>query len=53
VKRKAAERVIERSAYRALDAWLRSPARREAEDRAALMSDRPVIEAFAARLADS
>jgi hypothetical protein len=50
VKRKAAERVIERSAYRALDAWLRSPARREAEDRAALMSDRPVIEAFAARL---
>jgi len=51
VKRKARERLIEVGVARTLGAWLRSPAYREYQDRAALMSDRPVIEAFAERLA--
>lgn len=50
VKRKARERVIEAGAYRALAAWLGSPAGQEAQDRAALAHDWPVIEALAGRL---
>jgi hypothetical protein len=50
VKRKARERLLEVDVARTLGAWLRSPAYREYQDRAALMSDWPVIEAFAERL---
>ncbi len=51
VRREARERLIEVDVARTLGAWLRSPAYREYQDRAALMSDRPAIEVFAERLA--
>jgi len=50
VLRKARERILEADAARTFGAWLRSPAYREAQARAALMGDRAVLEALAARL---
>ena len=50
VLRKARERALEAAAWRALAAWSRSPAGREAADRAALASDRFVIRMLAERL---
>jgi len=51
VLRKARERLLEADAARTFGAWLRSPGYREYQERAAFVSDRPVIEALAARLA--
>jgi hypothetical protein len=50
VRRAAERRLLEIAAQRTLDAWLRSPAHQEAQDRAALASDRPAIVALAERL---
>lgn len=46
VKRKAAERLIEAGAYRALGAYLLSPSYRQDQELVGLAADRPVIEAF-------
>ena len=43
-------RLTEIAARRTLEAWVRSPAYREAEEQAALAHDRPVIVALAERL---
>jgi hypothetical protein len=51
VKRKARERLLEVDVARTLGAWLYSPAYREHRELMALAADRPVIEAFAERLA--
>jgi hypothetical protein len=51
VKQKARERALEAAAARTFGAYLRSPAYREHQDWAARVSDRPVIEALAERLA--
>ena len=53
VRAAARRRLLEIAAYRTLGAWSRSPAYREAQDRAALAGDRPALEVFAARLASS
>ena len=44
VKRKARERQLEADIYRTLAAWSRSPVGRDASDRAALASDRLVLQ---------
>jgi hypothetical protein len=46
VRRKARERVLEAAAYRALDAYPRSPAYQEDATRVALASDRLIVEEF-------
>ena len=51
VREAARRRLLEIAAYRTLGAWQRSPAGREAWDRAELASDRAAVEAFARRLA--
>jgi len=51
VRRAAERRLLEIAAHRTLAAWLRSPAGREAQERAALVYDQPVLAALAARLA--
>jgi hypothetical protein len=43
--------VLEAAAFRALEGWVRSPAYREAEERAGLARDLSAVEAFAERLA--
>lgn len=50
VRRAAERRLTEIAACRTLDAWLRSPAYREDQERAGLARDRPVVEAFIERL---
>ena len=50
VRQKARERAFEAAAARTFGAYLRSPAYREYQDRAARVSDAPVLAAFAERL---
>lgn len=50
VRRAAGRRLTEVALYRTFNAWVRSPAYREDQERAALASDRPVIEEFARQL---
>jgi len=51
VRRAAECRLLEIAAHRTLAAWLHSPAGREAQERDALVYDRPVLEALGRRLA--
>jgi hypothetical protein len=50
VRRAAEMRLTEIAARCTLEAWMRSPAYREAEELAGLARDRPAVEAFAERL---
>lgn len=51
VRRAADRRLLEIAIHRTLAAWSRSPAAREARERAELAGDRAALEAFAERLA--